>query len=246
MFEYNAEPMEKTDTILQYTANRTYPIPDKKWKYYQEWHDTLFFHWKVTPALLKGYIPKGTSLDTIDGMAWISLVAFEVRKMRLRNLPPIPFISDFHEINVRTYVVKDGIPGIYMFSIETDKFIEVLISRFLIGLPYQKADMEINKHEVWSFNGNKQYTNLRFNCHAPLKSKSDLDLWLTERHCLYQNEGDHLYRFDIHHKEWELRKLAAKFFYNKYSAGEFALTITPDKMHCCKKLKVLLWPRQKV
>lgn len=131
--------MTNVNDILAYTANRQYPLPEKKWKYYQEWHNTLFFHWKVPKNLIENYIPDGLELDLHNDIAWISLVAFEVKNMTLRNVPPLPYISNFHEINIRTYVIKDGIPGIYLFSIETDKFIEVLLTRIFIGLPYKKS-----------------------------------------------------------------------------------------------------------
>jgi uncharacterized protein YqjF (DUF2071 family) len=239
--------MDNANTILTHTNNRVYPVPDKKWKYYQEWHDTLFFHWKVTPSLLEKYIPKGIQLDTINNMAWVSLVAFEVRKMRLRNLPSIPYINNFHEINVRTYVIKDDVPGIYMFSIETNKLIEVLFGQIFIGLPYQKTDIERDKYTLWSFNPSfEQYMSAGFKCHGFMGAKSRTDVWLTERHCLYEYNDGTLYRFDIHHEEWDLKKLYARMHFVKYRAGEFRLNIFPDKVHCCKKLKVLLWAKQKV
>jgi uncharacterized protein YqjF (DUF2071 family) len=239
--------MSNADSILTHTTNRVYPIPDKKWKYYQEWHNTLFFHWKVAPSLLEKYIPKDIQLDTIEDTAWVSLVAFEVKKMRLRNLPGIPYINNFHEINIRTYVIKDGIPGIYMFSIETDKFIEVLISRLFIGLPYQKADIERNEDLLLSFNTQfEQYVSTRFKCHGTLPAKTKTDIWLTERHCLYEYSNNELYRFDIHHKEWNLKKLYARMHFIKYKAGDFSLDFFPDKTHCCEKLRVLLWAKQNV
>src|SRR4051812_40319705 len=99
--------MDKIKHILSQTSNRQYPLPEKKWSYFQEWHQTVFLHWEVPVYFLEEYIPKGIELDTYRNMAWISLVAFEVKNMRLRNLPPFPFISDFKEINLRTYVIKD-------------------------------------------------------------------------------------------------------------------------------------------
>src|SRR5690606_5058980 len=121
--------MSKIDDILASTNNRQYPIPEKKWKYFQEWHDTIFLHWEIPVHFLQEHIPEKIELDTFNNMAWVSLVAFEVKNMRLRNLPSLPYVSNFLEINLRTYVIKDGKPGIYMFSIETDKFIEVLLTR---------------------------------------------------------------------------------------------------------------------
>jgi uncharacterized protein YqjF (DUF2071 family) len=239
--------MELPEQILTHTSNRVYPIPKKDWKYYQEWHDTVFFHWKVSPALLKKHIPEGTELDTIDGNAWVSLVAFDVKKMRMRNWPSIPYLNNFHEINVRTYVSKDGIPGIYMFSIETDKLIEVLISRLLIGIPYQKADIERDKHSLWLCNSKrKQHVSFYFKCRGASIKKTKIDVWLTERHCLYEFNNNTLCRIDIHHKEWDLKKPSANIHLIKYRAGDFPLNIFPDTCHCCKKIKVLLWGKENI
>lgn len=89
--------MSNTNEILASTGNREYPLPEKKWKYFQQWHHTIFCHWEVPAYFLQEHIPKGIELDTFNNMAWVSLVAFEVRNMRLRNTPPLWYISNFHE-----------------------------------------------------------------------------------------------------------------------------------------------------
>jgi uncharacterized protein len=233
--------------LLAHTAHREYPMPEEQWKYYQEWHNTVFFHWKVPYTLIKKYLPPALEPDTFDNTAWVSLVAFEVKKMRMRNLPVLPYISNFHEINVRTYVIKDGIRGIYMFSIETDKFIEVLISRAFIGLPYEKAIIKRTGDHLFSYNPEKnnclnivlEYTSIAI-------EKSALDLWLTERYFLYQFSNTALYRYDIHHKEWPLKRLEAAITIIRYTAGQFTFNLFPDKSSCCRKLEVLLWARKKI
>jgi uncharacterized protein YqjF (DUF2071 family) len=235
--------MNVAGEILSDTANRVYPIPTGKWKYYQEWHDTLFLHWKVPPALLRNYLPKTIELDTIDGCAWVSLLAFEVKKMKMRNLPSFPYVNNFHEINVRTYVIKDGIPGIFMFSVETDKLIQVLMSRLFIGIPYQIANIKRSATELFCENEN-QGVNLRFSFLNSAVKKSRTDAWLTERHSLYENQNGKLYRFDIHHKEWKLKRLIATINSISYKAGDFSLNSHPDIMHYSKKLPVLLWGKK--
>jgi uncharacterized protein len=236
--------MDKVEQLLTHTTNRVYPLPERKWKYYQEWHDTLFFHWKVAPSLLEKHIPAGVELDTLNGMAWVTLVAFKVKKMRLRNMPPLPYVDNFHEINVRTYVTRDGIPGIFMFSIETDKFIQVLLSRLLIGMPYKKADIKRSPSELTSHNNrNGQGLSLRYSRLISGIDKKIEDVWLTERHCLYEDTAGTLYRFDIHHKEWKLQNLVAVSNFIRYTAGDFSLDARPDRMYYSKKIKVVLWGR---
>jgi hypothetical protein len=37
--------------------------------------------------------------------------------------------------------------------------------------------------------------------------KSDFDKWLTERYSLYLEEKNELYRYDIYHNEWKIKKI---------------------------------------
>src|SRR5690606_26374179 len=142
-------------------------------------------------------IPEKIELDTFNNMAWVSLVAFEVKNMRLRNLPSLPYVSNFLEINLRTYVIKDGKPGIYMFSIETDKFIEVLLTRIFIGLPYRKSKIKRTRKKLVSKNKIlNQRLNVKIGTNRPLTEKTHLDLWLTERHALYDISANKICRFD--------------------------------------------------
>lgn len=236
--------MDKINHILSQTSNREYPLPKKKWSYFQQWHQTVFLHWEVPVYFLEEYIPKGIELDTYRNMAWISLVAFEVKNMRLRNLPPFPFISDFHEINLRTYVIKDDKPGIYMFSIETNKLAEVLLTRLFIGLPYRKSKIKRTANRLLSANKmKKQSLDVTIGKIKPLKEKSTLDYWLTERHALYENCSDKLYRFDIHHKEWDLQELDVTINDICYNAGKYNVSTFPDKIQYAEKIDVLLWTK---
>jgi uncharacterized protein len=238
--------MSKTDEILASTGNRQYPLPEKKWKYFQQWHDTIFFHWEVPVFFLEGHIPKEIKLDTYNNMAWVSLVAFEVRNMRLRNTPSLPYVSNFYEINLRTYVIKDGKPGIYMFSIETDKLIEVVLTRAFIGLPYQKSKIKRTSSKLVSKNkASNQRLDVTIGKSRPLMEKTGLDFWLTERHSLYESCGNKICRFDIHHKEWDLKNLKVSINDILYDAGKFSLTVLPDKIQYAQELDVLLWGKEK-
>jgi len=238
--------MSNTKEILASIGNREYPLPEKKWKYFQQWHDTIFFHWEVPVYFLREHIPKEIELDTFNNMAWVSLVAFEVRNMRLRNMPSMPYVSNFHEINLRTYVIKDGKPGIYMFSIETDKLIEVLLTRVFIGLPYKKSKITRTSKRIFSQNKSlNQRLDITIGKTRPIKEKTPLDFWLTERHCLYETCGDEICRFDIHHKEWELKNLSATINDISYNAGQYSVSTFPDKIQYAEKLDVLLWGKEK-
>src|SRR5436190_5318286 len=89
---------------------RPYPPPTNAYVMHQQWHELLFMHWRIEPALLQAVMPAELALDTFDGAAWIGVVPFEMRDVRPRYLPAVPGLSFFPELNVRTYVTRDGRP----------------------------------------------------------------------------------------------------------------------------------------
>ena len=82
-----------TSEILNYTSHRTWENPNNNWSFYQEWNKALFFHWAIEKEIIEKLIPKGVEIDTYNGKAWISLVAFTMEKIRPRLLPSFPPIS---------------------------------------------------------------------------------------------------------------------------------------------------------
>src|SRR5690606_29458642 len=104
--------------ILKQTDHRSTEIPQTPYSFYQEWNRALFFHWKVDAESLLPFIPEGLEIDLFNNAAYISLVAFTMEEIRPKGFPALSFISNFNEINLRTYVIKDGKPGVYFLNIE--------------------------------------------------------------------------------------------------------------------------------
>jgi uncharacterized protein YqjF (DUF2071 family)/predicted DCC family thiol-disulfide oxidoreductase YuxK len=70
------------------------------------WHDLVAVTWRVDPALLEPYVPRGTVLDTDGGEAFISLVGFTFACTRFAGVvPTIP--TTFPEVNLRFYVRRE-------------------------------------------------------------------------------------------------------------------------------------------
>lgn len=237
--------MNKIDDVLAHTSNRQYDLPKEKWKCFQQWHHTLLLHWQVPVNFLKENIPSGLQLDTFHNAGWVSVAAFEVREMRLRNFPALPYISNFQEINLRTYVIRDGIPGIYLFSIETNKLIEVLFSRLFTGLPYEKSKMEQLPHHIVGENKKRNnFLDILIWQKGDVIQKTALDFWLTERHALYEVKNKKVFRFDIHHKEWKLCNIGISITAILYHVGKYKIDVNPDKIQYAEKLDVVLWGRK--
>src|SRR5947209_722512 len=88
------------------------------WIMHMRWHELLFMHWPVRPEVLRPLIPAGLKLDTFEGEAWIGIVPFHMSNVRPRWVPPLPGLSAFPELNVRTYVTAQGRPGVWFFSLD--------------------------------------------------------------------------------------------------------------------------------
>ncbi|RLL43581.1 DUF2071 domain-containing protein [Oceanobacillus piezotolerans] len=126
------------EKILNSTDHRDFPLPDGPWVMKQRWDHLLFMHLPISAAAIQPYIPKSLELDTYNRNAWITIIPFKVSNMRFRNLPPVPFLNSFLELNVRTYVKRDGKKGIYFFSLDANHLFAVLGAR-AATLPYYYA-----------------------------------------------------------------------------------------------------------
>ena len=72
-----------------------------------EWRDVVMLNYAADPQLLASYVPAGTSLDSFDGVTYLSLVGFRFCRARLFGQFPIPFHSNFEEVNLRFYVRRE-------------------------------------------------------------------------------------------------------------------------------------------
>jgi hypothetical protein len=70
----------------------------------QRWSELLFAHWKIDAPTVQATLPRGLFVDTFAGDAYIGVVPFFMQRVRPAWLPPLPWISWFLELNVRTYV----------------------------------------------------------------------------------------------------------------------------------------------
>jgi len=108
----------------------------------QRWDRLLFLHWRADAGELQAHLPTGLTIDRFDGSAWIAVVPFLMRNIRPSWSPAVPWLSNFLELNVRTYVVdENGVPGVWFFSLDTDRWIARTVARRFFYLPYFWAEM---------------------------------------------------------------------------------------------------------
>ncbi|HSL00708.1 MAG TPA: DUF2071 domain-containing protein [Rubrobacteraceae bacterium] len=207
----------RPEEILSRTGHRPYPVPTRPWALFMSWRDLLFMHWPVEEALLRPLVPRALDLDTFDGSAWLSITPFSMRGVRPRALPSVSPLSNFPELNVRTYVTGGDRPGIWFFSLDAGSRVAVRLARAIFRLPYYDAMMscrdsggEIRYESVRThrgapgarFEGRYRPVGEPFNARP-----GTLEYFLSERYCLYgaDSRGGVL-RGEIHHHPWPLQE----------------------------------------
>lgn len=233
--------------ILSLTKHRPWKIPSEPWKYYQEWNHAVFLHWQVELSELEKWVPKALEIDLYEGKPWVSLVAFTMQNIRPKYLPAFAPISNLDEINIRTYVKKGGKTGVYFLSIEAGNRLSCKIARALSELPYRYSKMQRQESLYRSENNLLNDTMcLKYNIGKPLKEKTPLDAWLTERYSLFQDSETAINQFEIHHVEWPLfhvETTAVKIDYPRFNK---LLNPSPDRLHYSPGVQVLAWDKKRI
>ena len=161
----------------------------------QTWSAIVWCHWPVDPEVVARRLPPGVHPDLFDGSAWVGLVPFEMRDLRLviagRSLPAIPTTSDFSEVNVRTYVTGPRGPGVWFDTLDASSRLGSLVARTAWSLPYVPARIDATAADgparrAWSV-VRAEGTTARVSVRAGdvLTEPSALDQFLTERYALY-------------------------------------------------------------
>jgi uncharacterized protein YqjF (DUF2071 family) len=115
---------------------------------YQRWTNLLFAHYRLAAETVRALVPSELELDLWDGDAFVGIVPFEMKDIRLAWQPRI-FALDFLETNLRTYVHHRGEPGVFFFSLEASSRLAVEAARSGWGLPYHLATMSTGRGERW-------------------------------------------------------------------------------------------------
>ena len=242
-----------TPDPLTRVDHRPWPVPRRPWIMRQTWESLAFVHWPVPIEAVRRLVPASVEIDTFAGSAWIGIVPFNLRSLRLRGAPPIPGVRRFLELNVRTYVTRDGKPGVWFLSLDADRSLAVWFARRWYRLPYHRADirrrLKADGMEFTSVRRNRADRLARFSARfTPNDGTSDnfesgRNLWLTERYCLYARDaGGRVFRADIHHVPWTLHPAKAEIAENGMVA---ALGIRPPPsppiVHLAETIEALIW-----
>ncbi len=227
------------------------------WVLRMTWRDLCFLHWPVAPEAIARTLPAGAEVETREGRAWLGAVPFRMTGVSPRLLPDVPGVSAFPELNLRTYVRVDGVPGVWFYSLDAAQPLAVRLARRLFHLPYFDARMWADTRE-----GVTRYASLRTHrgtaparfaaAYRPVGPALDpapgsLDAWLTDRLVLYSTDGrGRLYRGRVDHVAWPLRRAEAVVTGNTLADGlGVTLEGEPHLLHA-ERLEVRAWPLERV
>jgi uncharacterized protein YqjF (DUF2071 family) len=153
----STKPLSIEPTLDDRLATRV-PPPGRPVMHHR-WRELLFLHWRYPADALQALLPKGLTIDLFDGEAWLGVVPFFMCNIRPRWCPPVPGISNFQELNLRTYAVdRTGRPGVWFLSLDANQRLAVWAGRRFFGLPYQNARMS---HEWNPTSGHVQFLSQR-------------------------------------------------------------------------------------
>jgi uncharacterized protein YqjF (DUF2071 family) len=208
------------------TIDRISPAlePDQTPLLHQRWHHLLFLHWEVPAIELQRMIPSRLTVDTFEGKAFVTLLPFTLSGVRPILTPPLPWISSFHEINVRTYVHLDGKdPGVWFFSLDASSTIAVAAARAAYKLPYFDAEIGFtaSNDALPLIEAEARRTDPRGALPATARiayrpeegparpaAPGTLEHFLIERYILYSEDDAYvLHRARVHHQPYPVQKV---------------------------------------
>jgi uncharacterized protein YqjF (DUF2071 family) len=230
-------------------AHRPWPLPDGPWVQGQTWEDLLFAHWRVDRDELARQLPPELPPDTHDGTAWLGITPFRLTNFRVRGLPPLPRLSSFPELNVRTYVTLDDKPGIWFFTLDAASQLAVEAAKRVYRLPYHRAKMTVERsgslvHYESARPGAAFSARYGGEGEPFTATPGTLEHFLTERYCLYTADGGRLYRAEIHHPPWALQKGEATIDLNTMAP----VPLPEEEPHLlfAARQDVVVWPLEEV
>ena len=198
------------------------PVPVKRAVMVQTWENLVYLHWAYEPEQVQSLLPEGLLVDTFAGNAYVGLIPFQMRGIGVPHLPAVPYLGTFPEVNVRTYVIRNGIPGVWFFSLDINRMLPTFVARTTYSLPYcfgkvshgiQQVDntsiVETLVQRRWP-QGLKASTELHVEVGDKIDVPSDFEHFLSARWGLYSQTLRKKIRYaPVSHEPWPLHRATA-------------------------------------
>lgn len=181
-------------------------------------------NYAVDRSLLNDYVPPGTVLDSFEDRTYLSLVGFRFCRVKLFGYLPIPFHTDFDEVNLRFYVRrKEGSEyrrGVVFIAEIVPKLAVAKVARVAFGENYSCLPM---RHRVYAEGSKEIEYEWRVNgrwcklfaeaLSAPTYPKDgSLEQFITEHYWGYANQRGRCLQYQVAHVPWRVSASTASGF----------------------------------
>lgn len=209
----------------------------------QRWRDLLLLHWPAPLDALRARVPASLELDTHEGRAWVSVLAFRAEHTRPRGVPS-QWGLDFDELNLRTYVRHQDTPGVFFLAIDASSPLAVAGARLGTGLPYHVAaqrSVRLDGEGSFHSHAGARHLDVRHfvGRHLGPAPSGTLDHFLVERYALFTRRGPALQEMRVTHDPYDLHEA-------ELVCCEQTLTLAlgvqgaPERAHWCDRLDVAI------
>ena len=181
----------------------------------QGWHDLAYIHYRYGIEEVASVLPDGLEVDVCDGSAWVGLIPFSMRGIGIPGLPAVPYFGSFPEVNVRTYVRHNGVPGVWFCSLDINRLLPTVVARTTYTLPYcfgrasnkrMGDELTTRVERRWPRSDNPASTRIRLKIGERILAPTPLEVFLSARWGLYTTTRRGKLRYaPVSHAPWQLQ-----------------------------------------
>lgn len=192
------------------------PSPVRRAIMKQGWYDLAYIHYRYSVEEVASILPAGLEVDVCDGSAWVGLIPFSMRGIGVPGLPAVPYLGSFPEVNVRTYVRRNGVPGVWFCSLDINRLLPTVVARTTYTLPYcfgRASNKRVGDELIttverrWPRSVDAASTRIRLKIGDRISVPSPLEVFLSARWGLYTTtRGGSLRYAPISHAPWQLQR----------------------------------------
>jgi uncharacterized protein len=178
-----------------------------------KWQDLIMANYEVAPELLETKVPNGTSLDLQDGKCFVSLVGFMFLETRVLGVP-IPFHSNFEEVNLRFYVRRETATetrrGVVFVKEIVPRLAIAMVADLVYGEPYECWKMSHTRSEKevgygWQKGDCANQLKVEINENLGVPAAGSHGEFIIEHYWGYTKRGENRTdEYKVEHPKWEL------------------------------------------
>jgi len=163
-------------------------------------------------------------------------------------------VSNFGEVNVRTYVRgPDGLTGVWFCTLDSDRWLAVKTANAAFGLPYRYARTQLVRDgDVVSWYSQRRGDQAIAQLDVIMASEpwrvasSGLEQFFVERYSLYTTWCGLLLRGELHHNSWRVRSATLRHVVTETVEAEgFSVTGEPHVL-AGEPVNVTIYPLRRV